>query len=141
LNTSFTISRFSQKDIYEVIELLQDVSSYRPNVDIIPSLANIFDNQENSYSCVVIKNGKLIGFGSIFFVRRLRGGLTAIIEDVVVAASDRRKGVGQAIIYSLLDVARERNCFKVSLEANQSAEPFYLAAGFVKAGRVMKFML
>jgi GNAT superfamily N-acetyltransferase len=141
VTNSVTIRAFVPEDIDAVIDLLQDVSAYRPDADIAPSLAKAFAAQTNSYACVAIQDGRPIGFGSVFILNRLRGGLSAIVEDVVVAASMRGNGIGQAILTALSEVARARGCFKVTLEASPSAERFYCAAGFARAGRVMKLML
>jgi GNAT superfamily N-acetyltransferase len=124
-----------------VIDLLQDVSVYRPAANTIPKLAGEFLNQENAYGCVAIHNGNLIGFGSIFILNRLRGGSSAIVEDVVVAASMRGQGVGKAVLNALTEFAAARDCFKVTLEASPRAERFYFASGFCPSGRVMKLML
>jgi GNAT superfamily N-acetyltransferase len=139
--TPVTIREFALEDIDAVIDLLQDVSAYRPDANIASSIAKAFVNQSNSYACVAIQDGKPVGFGSVFILNRLRGGLSAIVEDVVVVASMRGNGIGRAIMSALTESARARGCFKVTLEASPSAEQFYYASGFVKAGRVMKLIL
>jgi GNAT superfamily N-acetyltransferase len=136
-----TVRAFVPEDIDVVIELLQDVSAYRPPADTVLLLAKTFAVQPNCYACVAVQDGRPIGFGSVFFLNRLRGGVSASIEDVVVAESFRGRGLGQNILSALLDAARVRGSFKVTLEASPSAEKFYCAAGFVKAGGIMKFML
>ena len=141
MTNSVTIRAFVPEDIDAVIDLLQEVSVYRPDADKIPSLAKEFAAQTNSYACVAIKDDRLIGFGSVFIINRLRGGLSAIVEDVVVARPVRGNGIGRALIMALLEFARERGCFKVTLETSTPAEQFYYSVGFLKAGRVMKFIL
>ena len=136
-----TVRAFVPEDIDVVIDLLQDVSAYRPPADAILLLAKAFAVQPSCYACVAVQDGRLIGFGSVFFLSRLRGGVSAIIEDVVVAESFRGHGIGRIILNAILEVASERGSFKVTLEAPPSAEKFYCAAGFVKAGCIMKFML
>ena len=83
----------------------------------------------------------MLGFGSVFFLKRVRGGRSAIIEDVVVDANVRGHGIGRLLIGRLVDVARLRGCFKVSLEAAVLAESFYESAVFRSAGKVMKISL
>ena len=136
-----TIRTFVPEDMDIVIDLLQEVSAYRPVNETAPTLAKAFADQANSYGCVALQDGQVIGFGSIFILNRLRGGRSAIVEDIVVTASMRGNGIGRSILNTLSDIASARGCFKVTLEASQSAERFYCSAGFVKSGRVMKLML
>lgn len=136
-----TIREFAQEDINAVIDLLQDVSAYRPSADEVPNLAIAFSSLSNCYACVAIQEHKVLGFGSVFFLNRVRGGCSAIIEDVVVDANVRGRGIGRRLVEGLLDVARSRGCFKVSLETAESAESFYKLAGFESAGKIMKISL
>jgi len=130
-----TIRDFVPEDINAVIDLLQDVSAYRPPADELPNLAIAFSSLSNCYACVAIQEHKVLGFGSVFFLNRVRGGRSATIEDV------RGHGIGRLLIGRLLDVSRLRGCFKVSLEAAVLAESFYESAGFGSAGKVMKIIL
>lgn len=136
-----TIRAFVPEDANAVIDLLQDVSAYRPASEMVASMAEAFAVQPNCYSCVAIQGDRPIGFGSVFILNRVRGGLSAIVEDVAVTESMRGSGIGRAILNDLSEAARARGCVKVTLEASPSAEPFYRAAGFVEAGRVMRLML
>ena len=136
-----TIRDVVPEDINAVIDLLQDVSAYRPPAEEIPNMAIAFSSLTNCYACVAIQEHKVLGFGSVFFLKRVRGGRSAIIEDVVVDANVRGHGIGRLLIGRLVDVARLRGCFKVSLEAAVLAESFYESAGFRPAGKVMKISL
>lgn len=140
MTNSVTIRAFMPEDVEAVIDLLQEVSAYLPDADTALSLAKAFTAQTTSYACVAIQDGRPVGFGSVFILSRLRGGLSAIVEDVVVATPMRGNGIGRAIMIALVEFARGRGCFKVTLEASISAEQFYYTVGFRKAGRVMKFM-
>jgi glucosamine-phosphate N-acetyltransferase len=138
MTSPVSVREFSLEDINAVIELLQDVSVYRPSANEVPKLAVAFSSLSNCYACVAIQEHQLLGFGSVFFLNRVRGGQSAIIEDVVVAANVRGQGIGRQLIGTLLEVSRVRGCFKVSLEAAESAVPFYELLGFESAGKVMK---
>ena len=136
-----SIRAFVPDDMDTVVELLQDVSTYRPAGKTFQSLAKAFAVQANCYACVALYEGRLVAFGSVFILNRVRGGRSGIIEDVVVAPDLRGKGVGRLIVDSLLAEARKRDCFKVSLEAAVSARPFYAAFGFETGGQIMRILL
>lgn len=136
-----TIRRFSPSDIYDVIELLQDVSDFRPDPSVIPEIAEDFHCQTNCHAYVATSDQRLVGFGSIFILNRVRGGRSAVIEDMVVSADVRGHGIGRKIIDALLHEARSVGCFKVSLETSSAAKSFYTAIGFASAGQTMSILL
>ena len=66
------------------------------------------------------------------------------IHNLVVAAADRRRGVGAALINACADWSRARGIEVVELkmlEFNQGARRFYEAMGFVTARRWMSLKL
>ena len=132
---------FADDDIEAVIDLLQDVSAYRPPANTVADLARRFTQVGNCHACVAVLDGRVVAFGSLFVLQRVRGGNSGVIEDVVVSKEVRGQGIGRRVVENLLECARASECFKVSLEASTSAEPFYQSTGFVPAGQVMKFLL
>jgi [ribosomal protein S18]-alanine N-acetyltransferase len=60
------------------------------------------------------------------------------LENVVVAASERRKGFGKRLVEAFLERARETDSEAVFLEvreSNQAARALYQAVGFQQVGR------
>ncbi len=60
------------------------------------------------------------------------------LENIVVASSARRKGLGKRLLDALLAAARETNSNSVFLEvreSNAAARSFYEKAGFHQTGR------
>jgi GNAT superfamily N-acetyltransferase len=58
-----------------------------------------------------------------------------LIENVVTHRDHRRKGLGTALLKAALDLAWEKNCYKVSLMTGSKSEntfKFYEGAGFVR---------
>lgn len=136
-----SVRAFVPEDIDSVIDLLQEVSAYRPAAQTVPAVAEAFAAQADCHAYVADLEGRLIAFGSVFVLNRVRGGCSGIIEDVVVAPDVRGQGVGRLILNALVAAARARGCFKVSLEAAVSAQPFYVAGGFKAGGQTMRILL
>lgn len=66
-------------------------------------------------------------------VYRVPTGIRAIVEDVVVDASARGQGVGEALTRRCLNVARRRGAASVTLTSNparEAANRLYLRMGF-----------
>jgi len=68
-------------------------------------------------------------------VYRVPTGVRSIIEDVVVDAAARRKGIGEAMMRRALEIAREKGAAHVTLTSNpgrEAANRMYLRLGFKK---------
>ena len=66
-------------------------------------------------------------------VYRVPTGLRSIIEDVIVDQEARRKGIGEALVRSAIDLAREAGVDGVSLTSNparEAANQLYQSMGF-----------
>lgn len=135
------IRDFSQNDMASAIDMLQSVSTFSPEVDRFEELATNFLNDQSVYSCVAVCDGKTIGVGSIFVLKRIRGGVAAIVEDVAVHKDARGMGVGRLILKKLLEHAKAKACFKVTLVCNNENIPFYEKIGFKRDYQSMKIML
>lgn len=60
-----------------------------------------------------------------------------LVENVVTKTSHQKQGFGRAVMTHLLEVARQRNAYKVMLQTGggRVAEGFYAACGFVSEGK------
>ena len=134
------IRQFHPDDIRSVTYLLQAISKSDPRPEDLEQLANLFLADENAYACVAASEGRVIGFGSVFLQRRIRGGCSAVIEDVVVDEDFRRQGVGARIVEELLDYAKNRKCFKATLVAGDQNLHFYELLGFHEDNRAMRLL-
>ncbi len=140
-NHKLKIRPLKLDDMEQIVELLQSVSSFIPAPSSLNALAEKFLKCENSHACIVEYEQSVIAFGSIFLFGRIRGGYSAVIEDVVVGGDARRKGVGRLLILSLLEHAVTRKCFKVSLVTRDENISFYESLGFRVENRNMTLVL
>lgn len=138
---NIVIREFQDEDLTAVLRLLQDVSRYTPDADKREIYAQEFLASSYSLSLVAVNGDEVLGFGSLIIYRRLRGGKTALFEDIVADPSFRRSGIGSLIVSELLAHARKQGCFKCVLEANEESEPFYVTFGFERGGALMKLAL
>jgi ribosomal protein S18 acetylase RimI-like enzyme len=76
--------------------------------------------------------GPIVAAGCLA-VYRVTTGIRAVIEDVVVDQSVRGRGIGEALVLRLLDLARTMGAPGVSLTSNprrDAANRLYLRLGF-----------
>lgn len=81
----------------------------------------------------VREGGQLIGSCVLQIVPNLTRGARpyGLVENVVVHADHRRRGIGTAMMGAVLRWAWDADCYKVMLlTGSQSAEAFYDAVGF-----------
>ncbi len=132
---------FALEHAETVFQLLQSVSPFFPRIETLDEHCRAFIQQEGCYACVAMYNSCVVGFGSLFVLKRVRGGSSAIIEDLVVCPVFRRQGIGRLILQDLLAAAKAENCFKVSLESSNAAQHFYQSIGFQSGSICMKIFL
>jgi len=95
---------------------------------------------------VAESRGKIIGTLVVIIVPNLSHRATpyAIIENVVVDAKHRSKGVGEALIARAVEEARNAGCYKVSLTSNKrrtDAHRFYERQGFEQSHAAFRITL
>ncbi|VAI18973.1 unnamed protein product [Triticum turgidum subsp. durum] len=64
------------------------------------------------------------------FIRRC--GTVGHVEDVVVDAAARGRGLGEGVVRRLVEHARARGCYKVILNCTPELRGFYAKCGFVE---------
>ncbi|CAN6280186.1 unnamed protein product [Urochloa humidicola] len=79
---------------------------------------------------------RVLATGCLFVERKfLRGGgKVGHVEDVVVDAAARCKGLGLRIVCRLVEVARDAGCYKVILDCTPELRAYYAKCGFVEKG-------
>ena len=137
------IRSIADQDLPEVFNLLQEISIYKPLKFEHNKIYKNFAKQKNAYGLVAEieknKKKKIIGFCSIFFYLRIRGGLIGCIEDIVINSKFRKRGIGKAMISKLISLSKIKNCFKINLACQEDTTVFYKKMNFLKNGISMNF--
>lgn len=138
---NISLQRPKIEHLQQIIILLQSVSQFIPPDDELESIWSRYCDQANLASVVAISEDSVIGFASIFFATRIRGGKVGYIEDVVVLSKYRNRGLGHKLINYLLQSAISRGCFKVSLQCSEENIDFYQKNRFREQGRSLQIHL
>ena len=90
---------------------------------------------------VAIDDKNIVGSTTLLIEQKFihDGGLVGHIEDVVVRKDYEGKGIGMKLVISLLNVAKQRKCYKTILNCEDSLKPFYEKIGFKKATNEMRY--
>jgi len=98
-----------------------------------PLLAKILADPRRELVVAVV-DGQLVGTADLVVVPNLthRGEPWAIVENVIVASTARRTGVGRALMARLVELARAAGCYKLQLVSGKhraEAHAFYRSMG------------
>ena len=118
-----------------IIEILQSISDYRPNEKDYDEIWDKFQSQTNYFGLVALDEKlDVVGYGSIFIQRNIRGGKIGQIEDITVHPDFRKRGLGKLLINALVQISQKERCYKVSLSCKENNLSFYQKCDFVKSG-------
>jgi len=90
---------------------------------------------------VAIDNKKIVGSTTLLIEQKFihDGGLVGHIEDVVVRKDYEGKGIGIKLVTSLLERAKEKNCYKTILDCTDDVKQFYERIGFKRESNCMRY--
>lgn len=85
---------------------------------------------------VLLIDNLMVATGTIIYERKyiFDNSCLAHIEDVCVLEKCRKKGYGKEIVRHLMNQAKEKGCYKVTLDCNLSNMSFYEACGLEQRG-------
>ena len=123
----------------ESLDNLRQASNLEQN-SVKNILKKILEN-ENHIIHVAELNGKIVGSTTLLIEQKFihEGGFVGHIEDVVVNKEFEGRGIGMKLVLSLLDVAKEKKCYKTILNCEDKLIPFYEKIGFKQKSTEMRF--
>ena len=123
----------------ESLDNLRQTSNLEQN-SVRNILKKILEN-ENHIIHVAELNGKIVGSTTLLIEQKFihEGGFVGHIEDVVVNKEFEGRGIGMKLVLSLLDVAKEKKCYKTILSCEDKLIPFYEKIGFKQKSTEMRF--
>ena len=106
--------------------------------DKSPSHAEASDllTRDDVYVFAALDGGRLAGFALAYELPRIDGDTMLFFYEIGVRESDRRRGLGRALVAELLSVCRERGVAKMWVEtdeSNEAAMALYRSTGAVRA--------
>ena len=128
-----------EKGFLETLDFLRNCSDLDKN-NAKEILKKIKQNS-NHIIHVAIDDKKIIGTTTLFIEQKLihNGGLVGHIEDVVVRKDYEGKGIGIKLVTSMLERAKEKNCYKTILDCKDDVKKFYERIGFKHESNGMRY--
>lgn len=133
------ISLATASDIPALCELLSLLFSqeadFQPDEEAQRrGLAQILDNPDVGLILVARQKNQIVGMVNLLFtVSTALGQRVALLEDLVIAPTQRGNGIGSQLLKQTIETARLHDCHRITLLtdlANESAQRFYRKHGF-----------
>ena len=128
-----------EKGFLETLDFLRNASGLDRNK--AKEILKKIKQNPNHIIHVATDDKKIVGSTTLFIEQKFihDGGLVGHIEDVVVRKDYEGQGIGMKLVISLLDIAKQRKCYKTILNCEDSLKPFYEKIGFKKATNEMRY--
>lgn len=90
-----------------------------------------------------VKNNKLIGAGTLLFETKFIHNISLYshIEDIIIKKEYRNFGYGKKLLLYLINVCKNKNCYKILLDCEEKLKSFYEKCGFENKGSQMVIYL
>ena len=101
------------------------------------------DWMSNNNYMIVAENddGEIVGTCTLHLQKKFirNGGVAGFIEDVAVREYLRGKNIGSQLVQKALELANEKNCYKVVLSCFSERVNFYKKNGFFEESLTMRY--
>jgi glucosamine-phosphate N-acetyltransferase len=77
---------------------------------------------------------QIIATGKIFIEQKSHGSKMGNIQDVVTDSNYRKSGNGKTIINQLIEIGKQKGCYKIVLNCSLENIEFYQKCGFKQKG-------
>jgi RimJ/RimL family protein N-acetyltransferase len=137
---SLELRTIRYEELPMLLDLYKQLNFDDPDVHGDESLKQVWDeiyNDSNLHYIVIVEDGELVATCNISIIKNLTRGLRSygLIENVITHKNFRKRGYGTQVLHKAIEIAKERNCYKVMLMTSSKSEDilrFYERAGFVK---------
>ena len=128
-----------EKGFLETLDFLRNASDLDKNK--ANEILKKIKQNPNHIIHVAIDNKKIVGSTTLLIEQKFihNGGLVGHIEDVVVRKDYEGKGIGIKLVTSLLERAKEKNCYKTILDCKDDVKQFYERIGFKHESNGMRY--
>ena len=128
-----------EKGFLESLDFLRSASGLDKNK--AREILKKIKQNSNHIIHVAIDENKIVGSTTLLIEQKFihDGGLVGHIEDVVVRKEYEGKGIGIKLVMSMLECAKEKNCYKTILDCKDDIKQFYERIGFKRESNCMRY--
>ena len=129
-----------QNDYNDFFTLINDFRETNFSYD---DFNNLLETQKHIEIYVLEINNKIIGTGTLLFEKKFIHNISlyAHIEDIIIKKEYQGKGYGKTLLLELINICKNKNCFKILLDCQENLIKFYENCGFHNKGYQMVIYL
>jgi ribosomal protein S18 acetylase RimI-like enzyme len=132
----------TESDLEKILDLYAQTEFDAGDVLPLAAAKHVFERFADypDYTLYVAEHGgEIVGTFALLVMHNLGhlGAPSAIVEDVAVAPTLQRYGIGKAMMQFALGLCRDKGCYKLMLSSNakrERAHAFYESLGFERHG-------
>jgi len=137
--TELSILPASETDIDAICLLLNELFSQEADFAADSAkqrraVIEILSQPDRGQILILKKDGQVVGMVNLLYLMSTAmGGKVAMLEDMIIAERCRSQGLGQQLLTTAIDFARQQGCLRITLLTdadNERAQQFYQKHGF-----------
>jgi len=137
-NQQETVRLIKFNELEKLLELYKHLNKDDPKIIVDESIKKLWNEiyeDLNTFYIVVDIEGEIVSSCMLTIIKNLTRNARpfGLIENVVTHSNYRKKGYGRKVLSKALEIAWEKNCYKVMLLTGSKKEEtlrFYENAGF-----------
>lgn len=137
----YSLRSIQERDLTRLTTLLEQLSVVGdvPHEKLVSFYKSVSTNPSHDVTVVVDENDTVCACATLIIEPKLlhAGRSVGHIEDVVVDLTLRNQGIGRFLITSLIERAKNSDCYKVILDTNSETVGFYEKCGMKQKGLLM----
>lgn len=127
-----------REDLDQIFPLLEQLTGMDYHTRNKDECWELFYSNTAINSIVGVIGGKIITYGSIIIENKIHGSIAGHIEDIVVDSNFRGMGIGEKLINQLVEIGKNKKCYRVTLFCKEDLVDFYNKNGFTVNNLAMK---
>lgn len=133
------IREFEPNDIHN--GLLETYKEVWFITEITEDILNEWTSNDNYMIVAEDDDGTIVGSCTLHLQKKFirDGGVAGLIEDVVVRESLRGKNIGTLLVQKAIELAKNKNCYKIILSCFPERVAFYERNGFIQESLTMRY--
>ena len=133
------IRELEKSDYYKGFLNLINYFTKNPKPVSYEDFVKVFESITNSIVLVVEEREKIVGTAKLLVERKFHNNFSKMghIEDVVVIEEYRGKWFGNLLMKKLIEIGKEKGCYKIVINCNQENVEYYKKLEFIEKGTEM----
>lgn len=131
---SYSIRTYTQADIPQIIALIKELAEFENAADQMKNTAELMEQEADYFHCLVAENeaNEIIGMALYYYCYYTWVGKSLYLDDLIVTAVHRGKGIGTMLLEKVIDTGKQANCKRIRwqvLDWNENAIALYEKMG------------